>query len=316
MAAAAVAAADSHPSWWNLASPEATALVGIQWDRLRQSPFAEAVEAELSSAGSLGFPDLACLKDARQFLISSPAVLAIAAGSFPPATVHAQATRLGMKPATYRGVELWISPGSATRSVAQMSGQLLLIGTRKTLEDAVDRSLAQTLRRNSPLLARAARFSETRDLWVVATQLPDPLASLFVPLDAGAKGFEGGISVDRGLEAEAALRAASEDAAAEVAENLRQSIPSLPAVARTLQVSVEGDVVLLTLDVNQEQLEANLRHADAPPLVAVKPAVAPAPPIAAVLKPEPAQPSGPQIIRIFGLDEGTREIVLPPAVRQ
>ena len=304
---AVLAAGESHPSWWNLASPEATVLVGIDWAKLRHSPFAEAIDEELWNANSLGFPDLACLKEARQFLISSPAVLAIAAGSFPPATVRAQAARQGMKPGSYRGVDLWVSPGNATRSVAQMSGQLLLIGTRKTLEDAIDRSLGQTLRRNSPLLARAAHFAETRDLWVVAAQLPDPLASLFVPLDADGRDFEGGVSVSGGLEAVAALRAASEEATAELAANLRHAIPSLPAIAGALQVSVEGDVVLMTLEVNQEQLMANLRHPDAAPAVAAEPAPERAP--EPVSKPEP-KPAGPQVIRILGLDEGPREIVL------
>ena len=107
-----------------------------------------------------------------------------------------QALAKGFKPASYGGVELWIAPakprsGPPTLSVARMNDQLLLIGSRKTLEATIDRSQSDTGRFISPLLAQAARFSQTKDLWVVATQLPDPLASLFVPLDTSAKGFEG-----------------------------------------------------------------------------------------------------------------------------
>src|ERR1017187_2402654 len=98
---AVLAPAESHPSWWNLASPEATALVGIQWENLRQSPFGDAVNAELSSTGSLEFPDLPCLADAKQILISSPELLAIAAGTFPPVTVRPQALLKGLKPGNY-----------------------------------------------------------------------------------------------------------------------------------------------------------------------------------------------------------------------
>jgi len=300
---ATLAIADSHPSWWNFAPPEATALVGIRWETLRQSAFAEAIRAELSSSGSLGFPDLPCLSDARQILISSPALLAIAAGNFPD--LRSQATLKGLRPAVYRGVELWISPGKTTLSVAQVSDQLLLIGLHKTLEAAIDRSLAETGRRYSPLLARAARYAQTQDLWVISTQLPDPLASLFVPLDAEARSFEGAISVRDGLQLEAALDAGSEEAAAQVAENLRQSIPNLPGVVRGLKVTVAAENVMLTMRVNRDQLSASLRQTS----VASPTAASPAP---AAATPKAENPARPQIIRIIGLDEGPREIVLPP----
>ena len=53
--------AESHPSWWRYASPEATALVGIRWEHLRSSPFAGAITGELSGEDGLGVPDLYCL---------------------------------------------------------------------------------------------------------------------------------------------------------------------------------------------------------------------------------------------------------------
>src|SRR6185295_14094757 len=94
----ASAVAESHPAWWRYASPEATALVGIHWEHVRSSPFAEAISAELSGDAGLGFPDLGCVKEARQILISSPVLLAAASGNFPAATVGEQAIRKGLKP--------------------------------------------------------------------------------------------------------------------------------------------------------------------------------------------------------------------------
>jgi hypothetical protein len=314
--------AESHPSWWTLAEPDATALVGIQWENLRQSPFAEAIEAELSSAGSLGFPDLPLIVSAKQILISAPSVLAIAIGNFPVDVLRVQASAKGMKLGSYRSVNIWISPGKTTLSVAQISDQLILIGLLKTLQDAVDRSQAETDRRYSPLLARAARLAPGKDLWVVATQLPDPLASLFVPIDAESQGFDGGISVRDGLELHASLDAASNKAAAGIATKLRQSIPTLPAIARTMEVTADAHTVVLTLQVTPGQLSAALH----PPAVAIEaaapqpPPVTPLPTIAVAaaappppepVKPEP-KPEGPQVIRIFGLDEGVREIPLKP----
>jgi hypothetical protein len=292
---ATIAAAESHPAWWSFASPEATALVGIHWENLRQSAFADAVGAELSSSGNLGFPDLRCLRESKQILLSSPALLGIAAGNFPAPVLRAEAVSKGLKPAVYRDVPLWISPGKNTLSIAQISDQLLLIGLRKTLEAAIDRSLAETGRRYSPLLARAARFALAQDLWVLATQLPDPLASLFVPVDAEAQSFEGAISLRDGLRVEAVFDAGSEQAAAQIAEKLRQEIPGLPVIARGLQVTAAADSVLVAMQVSRDQLSASLRTESEP----VKPT-------------EPPKPTGPQVIRILGLDEGPREIVLPP----
>ena len=136
------------------------------------------------------FRDLDCLKQARQIVISSPALLAMAVGDFPAATFREQAARKGLKRALYHDVEIWVTPGKETLSIARMSDQLVLLGLVKDLQDAVDRSLLEEAnRRLFPLLARAAHYSQD-DLWVVAARLPDPLAGLFIPIDPEAEGFE------------------------------------------------------------------------------------------------------------------------------
>ena len=294
--------AQSHPTWWSYASPEATALVGINWENLQHSPFAEAVQAELSSGGSLGFPDLDCLKQARQILISSPELLAAEAGTFPAATLRAQALAHGFRPATYKTVPLWLAPAGAL-SVAAISEQLVLLGARKTLETAIDRavSVASAVRdvpRNSPLLPRAARFSQHADLWVVSNQLPDPLASLFVPLEVQAGGFDGSVSVRDGLNLEASLEAGSYEAAVALAKDLRGSAASLPAVAQGLKIGVEEGRVVFWLSATKEDLAASLRAAPEPPAPEAPPPVAPKPPER-------------QVIRILGLEDGPREIPFP-----
>jgi len=296
--------AESHPSWWTLSDPDATALVGVQWDTLRASPFAGPIGVEFSAAGNLGFPDLPLIADAKHILISSPATLAILTGNFPVVTLHAQAAGKGLKVSSYRGIELFISPGKDTLSVAQLTDQLLLLGLRKTLERAIDRSLAETGRRYSPLLARAARIAPGKDLWVVATQLPDPLASLFVPLEVEAEGFDGAVSVRDGLQLDGSIEAGSPDQAAAIAENLRQSMPSLPSIVRAMQVSVESHRVMLNLQVTRNELTAGMRQTEIPATILAAPLPKPAV--------EETVPIGPQVIRIFGLDEGPREIVMPP----
>jgi hypothetical protein len=301
----ATLSAESHPAWWRYASPEATALVGIQWDHLRSSPFAGAIESELSGDGGLGFPDLDCLKEARQILISSPALLAMAAGDFPAATIREQAVQKGLKRAVYRDIVIWVTPGKDTLSIARMSDQLVLLGHVNDLRNAIDQSLLEEAdRQYSPLLARGARYAQD-DLWVVAARLPDPLAGRFVPIDAEAEGFEGGVSLQGGLSMGAVLSASSKEAATELAETLTQMVLSLPPVARGVQVNIDqnnAQNVTLALSVSEEQLQADLRTTT----------VAAAPKPAQPAKPEavPGKPAGPQVIRIFGLDGGPREIVM------
>jgi len=335
LASATLLAAESYPSWWNYASPDATAVVGIQWENVRQSEFADAVTGELFGSGSLGLPELRLIQEARQVLISGPDLLVAAAGAFPAIAIRTQAVREKFKPATYREVELWISPVQTTLSVARLSDAILLMGTRKTLEAAIDRSLLESGRRYCPLLARAARIAPGRDVWIVAAELPDPLASRFVPLDTAAVNFEGAVAIGDGIALDATFQAGSTPAANAFAEQFRKSIPELPAVAQSLEVTADAGAVRLALHVSQNQMTANLsqgaqRQSAAPQAEPHRagddrPVAAP---VAEELAAEPARaakevasapaekpiekPAGPQVIRIFGLDEGVREIVLPP----
>jgi hypothetical protein len=336
LACAGLAAAQSHPSWWTYASPNATALVGIDWQTVRASAFAEPIEAELW--GDLGFPELPFLHNARQIVVSSPDLLALASGNFSSAAMRDQASRKGFKPMMYRGVDMWFSSEKGVLSLARLNDQLVMIGDPRTLEMAVDRSINDS-KNYSPLLARAAKFAQ-KDLWVVASQLPDDLASRFVPLDTEAQGFEGSLTVRSGLELEAVLAAGSEQDANTSAEKLRKAAPTFPAIARELQVTVEEDSVRLALVATRAQMIAALRGPE--PVLAPPETIKVETPRQVehviVDKPEPPKPvivekietiteksiekpvekpvenvaEQPQIIRIFGLDEGPREIVLPP----
>lgn len=327
----ALGAAQSHPSWWTNASPEATALVGIDWQSVRTSPFADPVEAELW--GDLGFPDLPCLRNARQILISSPELLALASGNFPAAAMSDQAAKKALRAMTYRGIDMWFATEKGALSIARFSDQLVMIGDPKALQSAVDRAMSDS-KDYSPLLARAAQFAQ-KDLWVVSSQLPDDLANRFVPLDTEAQSFAGSVSVRNGLKMEAVLSAGSERQATATVGKLRQSVPTLPLIARGLQVSAEDDAVYLSLAASREQVIAALRGPDPAPVPVETIRIETPKGIeqVAIEKPEPQKPVAvvvekpveklvekpvekPQVIRIFGLDSGPREIVLPKPEKQ
>ena len=288
---------ESYPRAWNYVAPDSSAIVGIEWQQLRESFLAEALGAELSSSGRLGFPDLACLRDAREILLAGPDLLGVASGSFPAATVAAQATSLGMRSADYDGVRLWIAPGTRGRSVAQVSDTVLLVGFRDTLEAAIDRSLLTAERQLSPLLARGAHLAAAYDLWITATALPDPLVSVFIPMELESGDFDGGVNLRHGLMIDARYDMAAPEDAELSADYFREAIPGFHALLHGMNVIEDGNSVRLKLQVSQQELAQHLRPPEPEPVKPV--AVA------------PKAPAKPQSVRIVGLDDGPREFPLP-----
>ncbi|MEO8053062.1 MAG: hypothetical protein ABI833_21860 [Acidobacteriota bacterium] len=298
--AASVATGESYPQSWNYIAPDASAIVGVEWQQLRGSFLAEALGADLSGAGRLGFPDLACLRDAREILLAGPDLLGVISGPFPAATVAVQAASLGMRAWDYDGVRMWIASGTHQRSVAQVNDTLLLIGFRDALEAAIDRSLLTAERQSSPLLARAAHLAATFDLWITATSLPDPLVTVFIPLAIESADFDGGVKVRHGLTLDARYYMATPSDAELSADYFREAVPGFHPLLRGMYVIEDGNSVRLKLQVPPEELAAQLR----PPEPA-KPA-----PVETKALPETV-PAMPRSVRILGLDDGPREFPLP-----
>ena len=294
--AATLAMGESYPRAWNYVAPDASAIVGIEWQHLRESFLADAVGSELSSHGQLGFPDLDCLQDAREILLAGPDLLGIASGTFPASAVAAQAAGSGMKPVDYDGVRMWIAPGKDRRSLAQIGETVLLIGWRETLEAAIDRSLMTTGRQLSPLLPRGARLAANFDLWITATALPDPLVSVFVPVELESGDFDGGLTARNGLLIDARYSMATPEDATLSAEYFRQAIPNFHALLRGMNVIEDGEAVRLKLQVTPQELAEHLRPPEPPKPQAIE---------------VKAPPPMPRNVHIVGLDDGPREFPLP-----
>jgi len=294
----------SHPSWWSYASPESTALIGLQWNHLRESPFRASLETELSPKGYLGFPDLPFLNQrAERILIASPYLMAIHFGSFPAELVRAEALAKGLKKSSYKNVELWVTATpQTTLSLAWISEQIVILGHLPTLQEAIDRNLDTEARRPfAPLFATAGKYS-SHDLWVVSGPLPDPVVGRFVPLKAPFKSLEGGITLVDGLHLTATLESSSEKAAPGSADQVWQAIDR--KLHESTQVFTDSEKILLKMDLNEEQLGA-----------AVKP---PEPPVVAAVAPEPAKPvvpQGPRVVKISGLETGPLEVAFPAGVK-
>lgn len=197
----------------------------------------------------------------------------------------------------YDGVRLWIARGKDRRSLAQINDNLLLIGWKETLEAAIDRSLLTTGRQMSPLLARGARLASNFDMWISATALPDPLVSVFVPVEFETADFDGGLSARNGLVLDAHYSMGTPQNAGESADYFRQAVPDFHPLLRGMNVIEDGELVRLKLQVSSQELADQLRP--------------PAPPKTETVE-APPPPAKPRTVHIVGLDDGPREIPLPP----
>ena len=298
LCAALPACAESYPRAWNYVAPDATAVMGLQWRELQQTFLADAIGSELFGSGHLGIQELECLERSREIVLSAPDFLAVFSGAFPAATVEAQASRIGLWKTSYQGVRLWIASEKTRRSVAQINDNLLLVGWRDTLEAAIDRGMQTDLRQYSPLLARGARMAPGANLWISAMALPDPLVDVFLPLKIETGEFDASVGVRGGLRIDARYNMSTTEDALLSAEYFRQALPDFHAVLQGMHVIPEGESVLLKLDVSAADLAQYLRP--------------PEPPVAEVKPEPPPPPPGPRVVRISGLDDGPREVALPP----
>jgi hypothetical protein len=347
LAAAGLASGQSNPSWWKYVPPESASVVGIQWKQVQATFLAPAIAADLAPGGSFGFPDVEVLRTAEQIVVGSPTMLAVEYGTFPIEKLRAQAEAKGLKRVAYRPAELYVSSDPAILSVAYVSERLVLVGSRKTLEETISRIANPKERAYSPLLARAARYSK-EDLWIVSARLPDPLASQFLPFEIEATAFEGAVSAWDGLHMVAAVERSSPMKALDFADSLSEQLASRPAMAEATEIVTRDRSVLIRMDLDEEQFANTLRAPSAPPLATGEPhqvaSVAapvrpqpkpfvpptPAPPAAPVTTtlntaapdvsiavpatPEAPKavlpPAPPKTIKIIGLDSGPREIPL------
>lgn len=317
---ATLVTAESVPDWWAYTSPETTSLIGIRWDNLRHTPLSSIVDSALAPNGPLGFPDLNCLREAREIVISSPALLIVLTGNFPVATVADQAAHSGLRSTVHRGVTLWLPEFAERLGVFQVSDQLVLVGTQPTLRAAIDAEFSERGGRSSQLLSRGTHFFQTADFWAVGQTFPDPLVKLFVPVDAKGRDFLGQGSVSDGVAIKASFDAGTEQVAAEVVNALKEWASSFPTLAQGLDTTADRSRVAISLQGSLDDLVSAIRPhpaAHPPPTLAQAQTAADSQPTFTfeVTHLESAQP---RIIRIFNLEEGTREITLPldqPAVQ-
>jgi hypothetical protein len=322
---------------WHYVHPQAKMLAGIEWRRLAQSPAGAELRKQMDLAGKTAMGGLDLFDSVDRVLISSPGgastpgnpetpVVVVVSGRFNLPQLRQVLSKQGLTARRYGIVEVLCSkgkPGFPPLHLALLDAQTLVLGAEADL-----RTLFTSDGRPAALAVfcqRGRELSVRNDLWMVATvpagQLAEP-ANPQAKMLSEVKQVEAGASFRSGFELLVNLTTSSEDSARSLATGIQifatmaltqqAGQPQIAELGRKLRIAPAGPVVQIALSLDAAELErglASLRQASAAhmPQIAVRPVyrgntLVPAP------SAQPEKPPEKQVIRIYGLDEGTKEI--------
>lgn len=358
MLAQSVGRGESEPALWRFIQPNPKALIGIDWGHVRQSQAGAVFHEKMIHDKLLprnamgGFPVQELLDSIDRFLISSPgkslsedgadaagdsgdATMLIAMqGHFDSARVRQMFQQSGAKMQAYETFQVY-RPQAKQRDMAYVlfDAETILYGDAPSVFAALDRNRFTQASPQSPpaagsLAARAAALEAKYEIWAIVdaneVMSNDPIADLFGANEwaASAQGFEAGLNLRTGLDADFFVHFSSDGTAKRVTEDLTRAV-ALAAkdrsintqaqnIARKLKFNVDGTSAKISLRLNEQELE-KAAEAFAGGLKAGERLAATAAATANPGAPSPktAQapaPSKPAVIRIEGLDDGPREI--------
>jgi hypothetical protein len=315
--------ASTEPAW-TLIHPNAAALIGANVRSIRESAVGQSLRDAIhkSSFGMFNFPGLEFFSDIETVLISSPGqkaqgakgnppFLIVLTGHFPPEHVH---SLLKGQHRGYHGTDIYPPKGDGNASMALIDEHTLLIADGPSLEGAIDRR--QSTMKPNALFARASSMAAVNDAWIIVTMPP----SAFQPanLDLGKlassiRGLDAGVAFHEGFNLEVNLAMKDSEAAQELARQLSVQLTSAISgkldgqqaseLMRRLQIGSQGNQMNVKFALTREEMDRQLkamqsRSNDNSPSMPTL-----------ISRPEPKQPA---TIRIYGLDDGVREIPLSP----
>lgn len=329
------ASAQTDPALLRFVPTDAKALISIDWKRVRQSQVGTMIRQKWVDGSAI--PGVELLNDVDRVVISSQGrnsedtqaedapMLIVVGGHFELAKVREILSTQGAKPQMFNNVQVYRPQGNSTKDMAfvLLDPQTILIGDARSIFASLERTAFPTPSPDAnSLLARAAQLDTNYDAWALMTTpgvlASDRLMAMFTGGELGteAQSFEIGFSLRGGLSVDTTVKFQTEAAAKRMASELGRllklaikdkiSEPAMLDMEKKLKVASEGSLVKIAMHLTQPELDKNaqifaLSHKQpAAPVADVRPLVIPAPP--------PPKPPAKQVIRIEGLDEGTREI--------
>jgi hypothetical protein len=338
--------AQSDPTLWRFAYPDAKALIGIDWSRIRESPAGSMIrEKWLTADGAPVLPGMELLDGIDRVLISSPGkntsddaaespILIAIRGHFDAAKVRQVFTHFGARPQSYNSFQVYRPQakdreGNEAKNTAWVlfDPETILYGDAQSIFRALDRNqFAQSLPASGPLVAHAGEMDANYEFWMIidATELTsnDQVAALFRGGEwaSEAQAFEAGVNLSGGLTADITVRFSSDVTAKRVTAELTRVMnlaardksagAQLQDIAKKLKFTLDGSATKISLRLTEQELEKSAEAFAASRKASAKLAGNTAPVANPVPAPAPVA-AKPGVIRIEGLDDGPREIPFP-----
>jgi hypothetical protein len=344
----------SNPALWRFVDPNAKALIGIDWGRIRPLQAGAMIREQWLTASAVGtVPGLDLLDEIDRVLISSPGknssddsaespILIAIHGHFDAAKVRQVFTHLGAKPQAYNSFQVYRPQGKDPRSDdpkdtawVLFDAETILYGDARSIFAALDRNQfaqasPQPTAASGSILARSAEMDARYELWMImdATEMmsSDRIAALFRGGEwaSEAQALEAGFDLRTGLAADITVRFSSDTVAKRVTAELTRAM-NLAAkdrsagaqaqnIAKKMKFNVDGSAAKVSLRLTVQELEqsalafaASQKEAAADAGLSEKSNEKSNTNAAAVAVPQTTPPKR-GVIRIEGLDEGTREI--------
>jgi hypothetical protein len=327
--AAGLPAQQSAPLTWELGHADATVLLGADVRSFRASQAGQSFNSQMQQLQQGGpmmapfFTGFQVLSDIDKVFLSSPGnktagskenppFLLVLEGAFPED--HLSLFRSGPVH-LYRAIKIYGPSKVANPAWAFPDEHTILVGDEKSIRDAIDRHGRKTAA-PSPLLERAAALASKNDMWLIARDSISNLQPAGVsvnPLAAEVEGVEAGISARDGFAVELSIDTKTEAAARQLAQLISSQLETALAtkldreqsaiLMRSFRIGTAGNQVALNFSLTKEELEQRIREMQTSRRAFTPPSPAPAP---------APKSNTPRTVKIYGLDDGVREIPLKP----
>ena len=263
---------------------------------------------------------------------TNPAFLMAVTGTFPDE--HLRPLLTGPHP-SYKGINVYRGTGQNTLCFAVLNEHTLLLGDERSIYRAIDRHSVGA-KAVGPLFARARELAAANDIWMVARDESGALQKATGPgalFASELQGFEFGMALRDGMNMDFNLATKTEAAAQAMSQLFLSQMQTAvtpkmdPQMAeqfwKKVKVGADGPRMRVQIALTKEELAANIRtmqerKSDDPasrfavrsPSVEPGTASAPTFPVQPVAAAQPVAPPKPRVIKIYGLDDGVREVSL------
>jgi hypothetical protein len=309
--------AGAQPADWRFADPGAQLIGGLEVHALLNSPLVKGAldqaAAKMGNAAPMMQMTLGTLGGVSQVFFSITGRQEDAEGlMMVKGTLDDAVARAFLQGAVAGSNGTQPKPQQPKMDMARVDASTILIGSPALLSAAVRRMQLPASAVPNQLLARAKTLAEGNDFWFGGT-LPDvPAVAL---IGGGIKGLALGLSMQNDFRLQISLDMPTAELAQQMAAQVRKSMDetrqSKTGPDMKVETKVEGTTLRIMASMDGAQVLQVLteRLKDGVPAPGALFGGGPTKPV--TTRAQPAAPQGPRSVKIYGLDDGPKEIPFP-----